>query len=306
MKILVIGGSYFLGRWFVQHAYKKSDITVLNRGNIPVGLEGVRELKADRHDINALKELKLDEYGYEAVVDFCAYNKGDIKTIIDSVDKNCLKKYIFISTVDVYKKGSGSCLTENAELEAVSTEDAQSEYISGKIALEEEIAEECMEYGIKPVSVRPSVIYGPGNYAPRESIYIEWIKNAGQILHPIDATGYWQMIYVSDAAKALVKLCEMSENKIETAYNFTSSDFMDYVKFEKALRAAYELKSPGEKAYDMIEVQVEQVIKRGIPLPFVLTKEESECYSSKRYDALGINTTPVEKGLKACIDSLGI
>nr|MCR5357203.1 hypothetical protein [Lachnospiraceae bacterium] len=115
MKILVIGGSYFLGRWFVQHAYREHEITVLNRGNIPINLEGVKEIKADRHIKDKLCKLKSETGKFEAVVDFCAYEQGDISGILCQLN-NPPDKYIFISTVDVYEKGSGAALEESSAL----------------------------------------------------------------------------------------------------------------------------------------------------------------------------------------------
>ncbi|MBR5765955.1 MAG: hypothetical protein IKX95_04160, partial [Lachnospiraceae bacterium] len=116
MKILVIGGSYFLGRWFVQHAYKEHEVTVLNRGSIPIGLSGVTEIKADRHNGDELCKLEIDGIGYDAVVDFCAYDEGDISGILSCLKGAPPEKYIFISTVDVYKKGTGKALNDSAEL----------------------------------------------------------------------------------------------------------------------------------------------------------------------------------------------
>ena len=94
MKILVIGGSYFLGRWFVELAHKKHSVTVLNRGSIKVGLPGVTELVCDRHDAEGLKKLSCNEY--DAVVDLCAYKKGDIEGIINVFGRSSAK-YIFSS-----------------------------------------------------------------------------------------------------------------------------------------------------------------------------------------------------------------
>ena len=75
MNILVIGGSYFFGRWFVELARKEHSITVLNRGSIKVGLPGVKEIVCDRHDASIGSFLDSD---YDITVDFCAYKKGDI------------------------------------------------------------------------------------------------------------------------------------------------------------------------------------------------------------------------------------
>ena len=114
MNILVVGGSYFLGKCFVQMAAEKHQITVFNRGNRPLPLSGITEVKGDRHnprDIQALHGKSFD-----VVVDFCAYEKGDIRTLFENLHAN-FKQYIFISTCDVYERGLGKLLSEDAPLE---------------------------------------------------------------------------------------------------------------------------------------------------------------------------------------------
>ena len=292
MKILVIGGSYFFGRWFVQLAHKDHEITVLNRGNIKVGLHDVKELVCDRHDQGDLKKLGLSDIPYDIVVDFCAYDKGDIEGILKHLDKDVLRKYIFISTVDVYKHTDG-VINEDSPLEDGPGEGMQGAYIAGKTALEHELVRVTLETGIKPVSVRPAVLYGPLNYAPRESIYFEWIDKAGQIIHPVDSDGFWQMIYVGDAANALCSLCELEDDDTKEAYNFCTDDIITYDVFEKALEAS-------DKPFDRVDIPVSEVDAGNIPLPFPLRASESVVYSSERYLKLQKEHTGIIEGLKRC------
>ena len=50
MKILVIGGSYFLGRVFVMQAAGVHEITLVNRGTYSMEEWGVRQIRGDRRD----------------------------------------------------------------------------------------------------------------------------------------------------------------------------------------------------------------------------------------------------------------
>ena len=76
MNILVIGGSYFLGRVFALEAIKRGHTqTLLNRGTHPLRRPEIREIYGDRHDVTSFHILRGQEY--DAVVDFCAYHKGD-------------------------------------------------------------------------------------------------------------------------------------------------------------------------------------------------------------------------------------
>lgn len=284
MKILVIGGSYFFGRWFVQFAYQNNDVTVLNRGNIPIGVPGITEWKCDRHDVDNLRLYAGTHF--DCVVDFCAYRPGDIKLICDIFD---FDRYIFISTVDVYKKGTSNFIDEESVLEDMQLIGDVGEYINGKVSLEKELIECCTAKNSEYISVRPGIIYGPANYAPRESMYFEWIKNDGRVIKPKDSTGTFQFIYVKDAVLGIIKLCEMRD--VYSSYNFCNKDDDTYESFHEALKQASIFD------YEEISLELADILANEVMLPFPITKSESEHYCTKRFEELGIETTPLHEGL---------
>ena len=60
---------------------------------------GIQELRCDRRNIEALKTLEVQPH-YDAIVDFCAYEPGDIQAIFDNLQCSC-DRYIYVSTPDV-------------------------------------------------------------------------------------------------------------------------------------------------------------------------------------------------------------
>ena len=77
-KILVIGGSAFVGRIFSIQTSKKGDefeLHAVNRGHYPLRLENVREYKCDRHDPHTLARL-LPDGAFDALVDFESVSFG--------------------------------------------------------------------------------------------------------------------------------------------------------------------------------------------------------------------------------------
>ena len=82
MRILVIGGTYFLGKAFVQIAANDNEIVLLNRGNRKpdfINDNHISYVKADRNNIDNDTIERLTDFGtFDAVVDFCAYKEGDI------------------------------------------------------------------------------------------------------------------------------------------------------------------------------------------------------------------------------------
>jgi len=291
LNLLVIGGTYFLGRAFVELAHEKHDIVALNRGTRDMGIEGVRCIKADRH---LLEDVDFSGYSFDAVVDFCGYESKDIKEIVEAlIDKSGIKikRYIFVSTVDVYKRGLGTAIDENAEFEDRVFPGPAGQYISGKVALEKELKEVASKYNITVNSIRPAFIYGPGNYSGREDMFINWVNSAGQVLYPVDSDGSFYMVYVGDVAKAVLKVlenqCYESRN-----YNICASEIVTYDTFVDAL--SYAMKRNIER----VEISVSDINERGIPLPYPLTREESEQYVTLYGEELNIDYISLKEGLK--------
>lgn len=287
MKILVLGGSYFLGKTFTRLAEGHHELYLLNRGNQPFEEEDIVEYVMDRHDAEAIKTIP-EEY-FDVIVDFCAYQKGDIETIIKNL-KADFKQYIFVSTCDVYRRGTGKVMNEDGELEERYFGGQAGDYIAGKVLLEKELERCCREKKVAFTSIRPAFIYGPDNYAPREPVYFKWILTAGQILHPYDATGEFQMVFVLDVAKAILAACG-NPKAYNRAYNLCNPESMTYEDFAILLENVMEL------SFEKVEISVGEVLEKGISLPFPLTKEESEWYNGSRVEELGIRYTPIEEGM---------
>lgn len=295
MKILVVGGSYFLGKAFVELAAGHHELYVVNRGTRPLSRPDVREYFLDRHDGEAL--VAVEEAHFDVIVDFCAYQKGDIRFLTEHLSAS-FGQYIFVSTCDVYRRGTGKEICEDGELEERHFGGEAGDYITGKVALERELRECCRERGAVYTSIRPAFIYGPGNYAPREGIYFRWITSAGQILHPADATGEFQMVYVWDVARAILAACGNPDAR-DAAYNLCNGESMTYDSF------ALLLCEVTGTDFEKVEVSVQDVIDRGIPLPFPLTREESERYNGEQVTKLGVAYTPIQEGMSATFQEYG-
>nr|MBQ8253597.1 NAD-dependent epimerase/dehydratase family protein [Lachnospiraceae bacterium] len=291
MKILVIGGTYFLGKAFVERACGEHELTLFNRGNRPLFIEGIRCCKGDRRDATALQQIEGD---FDVIVDFCAYEKGDIRLVAEQL-LGRFKQYVFVSTCDVYRKGTGAVLTEKSPLEERVFPGPEGAYIAGKVALERELSACGTEYGFAYTSIRPSFIYGEDNYAPREGIYFQWMENAGQILHPMDATGEFQMVYVKDCAGVILRVCGRPE-AYNQAYNVCGTEGVTYEVWRNSLQEA--VRRAGVPAFESLPITVAQVYEKQIPLPFPLRMEESERYDGSKAKALGVSYIALEDGIR--------
>ena len=310
MKILVIGGSYFYGRVFVMLASKEHNITVVNRGNYSMADFGVNQVKGDRRDASVWRQCREN---YDVVVDFCAYNEGDIACVLENIAGRVLQ-YILISTVDVYRRGTGLVKDENSPIETRQFPGEAGDYIAGKVALEAELREQCGNRGIHWTLLRPAILYGPYNYAPRESLYIQMAVQQ-QILPEItDADGRFQLVYVKDAAQALLN-CLGNPKAFGQAYNLCQDGNLDYQEFSMLLMQAAKVfavenaseagkgtaaeKGPKPaKEPVMISMTVSQAQVQGIPLPFPVHAEETEEYSNEKSKReLGLEYTSLTEGI---------
>ena len=289
MKILVVGGSYFLGRVFTIVASPKHKLTLLNRGTYSMKELGVNEIKGDRHDKNILKTITDD---YDCIVDFCAYKKDDIKIILDNISNN-IKKYIFVSTCDVYDREDRTLKNEHYKLNYNTNNYPKElkEYIDGKVILEDELIENALKKDIDYTSVRPGMIYGPYNYAERESLYIKSIIQNKEAIYPNDSDSYFQMVYVKDVANAILELCESIDNK--HVYNLISNEVMNYNKFSKILNKVSDID------YNEIYMNKDNIIKKNIETPFPYSLEESQFYDGSLFeDDFDFEYTPHKEGLQ--------
>ncbi len=291
MKLLVIGGSYFYGRVFVMTAAKEHDITVLNRGTYSMEEFGVKQMKGDRHDLSVLEDCTQE---YDAVIDFCAYKEGDVSGIVNGL---CGKigQYILISTVDVYERGTGINKSEEAVLEHRSFAGEAGAYIAGKVALEEEIRKVCGQKQIPFTVIRPAILYGPYNYAPRESVYIQMLLQNHALPKYTDADGRFQFVYVKDAAEAVLR-CIGNEKTYGQAYNLCQDEILTYDKFFTVLKEA-----AGEDTAGLQEIPltVEDALAQGVPVPFPATVAETElCDNTKSKAELGMQYICLEEGMR--------
>lgn len=295
MNILVIGGSYFYGRVFVMEAVREHSeyhITVLNRGTYSMEEFGVSQIRGDRHDADVFKACQGN---YDAVVDFCAYEAGDVSRVMENLAGR-IGQYVLISTVDAYERDGRTIRTEADALEHRRFAGEAGAYIAGKVAVEEELRKACAERNIPYTVLRPAILYGPYNYAPRESAYIQMMLMNHALPRFIDADGEFQFVYVKDAAQAVLKVLGNAK-AFGQSYNLCQEDIVTYEGFFQALKEAAE----PEVLRDLQEVPitVDSAMAQQVPLPFPATVQETLlCSNEKSKRELGMEYTDFGEGMR--------
>ena len=273
-KILVLGGSYFAGRVFVMVASQRGyELTVVNRGRFSVkSYENVTEYACDRHDYQTLSKLPLEKE-YDAVVDFCAYAPGDIENLWNYLPCSA-HRYIYISTADVHEKTAGIRNEESPMMSEGAADQVQS-YTYKKMLLEKELFVSARQHEAEYVVLRPTFIYGPFNYAPRESYYIKKIIEGTPLPVPKETSGKFQMVFVKDVANAIVS-CIEEEKAANQAYILSAPEVLDYHSFIQLLRDISDL------PFTVDEVPLKEITEKNMPLPFPLTEADNELFAGEK------------------------
>ena len=291
-QVLVIGGSYFAGRVFSMLATREAgySLTLVNRGRFSMThLPNVEEYKCDRHDPEGIASLPLGHF--DAVVDFCAYEAGDCRGLLERLPCQ-FDRYILLSTADVYDRSIRTGKDENTPLLTQCPPCDAGMYMYNKMLLEGEARDACAARGVKLTILRPAFIYGPYNYAPRESWYVEKIVKGTPVPVPEDSDGRFQFVYVKDVANAIIA-CIGHEQAERSAYNLAGPEILTYRKYMEILAEVSDI------PFTTVPVTVEQALRERIPLPFPLTAEEDELYDGSMITRqLGLSYTPFSEGLQ--------
>src|SRR3954449_8453700 len=111
MRILIIGGTHFVGHGMAQAALAAGhDVTLLHR-NATDELPGATHLLADRNGDLAL----LAERSWDATIDVCAYLPGQVASLHDALGHRG-GHHVLVSTVSVYADQDTAGADEDAAL----------------------------------------------------------------------------------------------------------------------------------------------------------------------------------------------
>jgi 2'-hydroxyisoflavone reductase len=292
-NVLIIGGSYFVGRVFVEELHRRGgwSIHVMNRGNIPIRKEGVTEIVCDRHNTEKARK-SLPEKRWHAVVDFCAYTPEDIGGMLTSLQDRHVDRYVYVSTASVYRDSTDLPIGEDGrKLDGPQPELGPfAEYGWNKWRGERKLREICGARGIAHVSVRPAIVYGKYNYAPRESYFFDLILAGKGVVIPEKGLALYSFVSVWDVAAVLISCLEGEESK-NRAFNAAGNDLVSYGRLCDVLREVT------GRDLSVEEAPLERIERERIPLPFPPDTHLLYANGLSR-DVLGIGYTPFVEGMR--------
>jgi 2'-hydroxyisoflavone reductase len=162
MRLLVLGGTRFLGRHIVDAALARGDdVTIFTRGCLPLPWpHGVTALVGDRDPRTAPGLRALERDTWDVVIDCSGY----VPRVVEAGARllaSRVSRYIFVSSMSVYAKTERPNLDESTPVAALTdpaTEQVMEHYGALKAACEAVVDR---LYGHRAAHVRPGLIVGP-------------------------------------------------------------------------------------------------------------------------------------------------
>jgi len=293
MRILVLGGTQFLGRHVVDAALERGhDVTLFNRGQTrPELFPDVEKLHGDRDgDLSALEGRSFD-----AVVDTSGYVPRVVQQTIDALGD--IGHYTFVSSISAYADLSEPC-DEDAPVAQLKeeTEEYRSEAYGALKGLCEEVVRTRFADAFIP---RPGLIVGPWDPTGRFTYWPQRFDEGGRVLAPLPADGDTQVIDVRDLAEWIV---HAAEARLAGTYNAVGP-VTPRAELLDACRAVTGVES--ELVWVDPAFLVEQGVEQWMELPLWLHEPEYAAMLStpvERAVAAGLRARPLEETARATLD----
>lgn len=226
LKLLVLGGTAFLGPHFVRAAMANGhEVTLFNRGKTnPEMFRGLEQLRGDR-DKQQLGALEGREW--DAVIDTSGYVPAHVRQAA-SLLKDRVGHYQFISTISVYgnfnerpmliDEDAGTAKVSQEVVDEVRTIRQAYRHYGAMKALCEQAAEAEMPGRVS--NLRPGLIVGPMDRSDRFTYWPWRIDRGGEVLCPGDPDGHSQFVDVRDLAAWMLRCVEQDVTGVFNAVGF--------------------------------------------------------------------------------------
>jgi 2'-hydroxyisoflavone reductase len=214
MKLLIIGGTRFVGRAIVTDALARGhSVTLFYRGKSnPDVFPDAEHLHGDRDS----EMHKLDGRTWDACIDTCAYIPRHVRQAVGRL-ADAVEQYTLISTISVYTDSVSAGADEDAPLRSLDdeeTEEITNETYGGLKVLCERAAEDAMPGRV--LHIRPGMIVGAHDPTDRFSYWLDRLPAGGDVIVPGDPARPVQFIDARDLGEWIVRMVEANNTG---AYN---------------------------------------------------------------------------------------
>lgn len=255
MKVLVIGGTQFIGKHLVTALCKEGhEVSVLHRKPSHEHGKKVVNLQADRNDMAQVKSA-LCGHSYDVVFDMVYdWEKGTLPTVVESTAKlmtGNVGRYIFMSSVSAYGDG-----LNHHEGDALAPDDHRDRYVRCKAQSERALFRLHQRHGTPVVTLRPPCVYGPCNPFYREQFFWDRVRDKRPVILPGDGRRLMQFAFVKDVVWSCLRVMD-APNVVGHGFNIANARPLTQAEVLDALFAA------AGKDTSVIRVPRERIARAG-------------------------------------------
>jgi 2'-hydroxyisoflavone reductase len=212
MRMLVIGGTAFVGRAAIEEAVSRGhEVTVFHRGTVePPDLPPVEHVHADRDGgLGALAGRSWD-----VTLDTCAYVPRQVREVTETIG-DAAGHYGFVSTLSVYPDDLPAGGNEDSPVHGPpfpETEEITDEtYGPLKVRCEQEAL---AGFAGRCLIVRPGYVVGPHDRSDRFTYWVRRASRGGEMLVPLPLDMPMQVVDVRDLAAFTIDHLEARTNDV--------------------------------------------------------------------------------------------
>lgn len=216
-RILVIGGTQFIGRLLVSELVRRGhDVHILHRrARNPIG-KHVHNLVADRNDAASVRSA-VGATRFDAVFDNAYdWEHGTTGMQVEAtaqIFEGKVGRYVFMSSVAAYGDG-----LNHHEGDALAPDDHPNTYVRDKAMSERALFRMHQRTGFPIATLRPPFVYGPGNPFYREAFFWDRFRAGRPVILPSEGHRLMQFVYVYDLVELAIRVMEQ-RNAVGHAFN---------------------------------------------------------------------------------------
>jgi nucleoside-diphosphate-sugar epimerase len=197
MRILVLGGTQFVGRAIVDRLLAGHEVTVLNRGTHPLWDSRISQVVADRTQPQSVAAALTERY--DAVVDVSATEPAHVSNVLPAVGD---VRYVFISSAAVYDRSRAAPPFREED-------PAGGDAIWGSYGVDKAACETVLRDALpdRLTILRPPYVYGPHNIEQREQFLWARMLSGQPIFVPGDGSTRIQFCLARALADVVAIAC---------------------------------------------------------------------------------------------------
>jgi len=203
MRVLVLGGTAFLGRHLVEEALRRGHtVTTFNRGRTASDRPDVEAIHGDRRVAADLDPLRGREW--DAVADTSGFVPRVVRDTAAALGDR-VGHYAFVSSLNAYRDWPSEAVAETSPVWDCAADSDIADYGPGKAGAERAVLE---AYGERVLITRSGLILGPYENVGRLVWWLRRIARGGDVLAPGDPDERLQLIDARDLASWLLDTAE--------------------------------------------------------------------------------------------------